>query len=483
MSRQTAATLAALVVKSRRVAWNLDDLAHASQLRLIGDPARYVVATTGRRWGKTNAAALKLLDTAVTRKNVLCAYIAASRQSAKGLVWSLLLRLDREFKLGGSINISELTIEFPNGSMIKLVGADTEREVNKLRGLGADKHLAIAIVDESQRFRAKDLRSLVDEVLRPALADIRGALWLIGTPPPALVGPFYDAWKSSKWSHHHATMLDNPYISISAGKPISEVMDEERANLGVTIDAPIWQREWLGKWVEDRESTVYRYETAVNAYTDLPDNLTTYLIGVDIGYGDADAIAVLGWNEDDGKVYLVEEDVVKKQTVTTLGEKLRDLRDAYNPIVMVADSGGVGLKTIETIRQDLDIDVTPAVKPPVVQQIRLVNDALRTGRLLARDDSVFAEDSRLVVWVNGVVGGKVDEKAYHSDICPAVRYAWMAAMPYLKGYEAPPEPEPPIEVRMRQEAERQQRRAAARRMGHQPDEVFEEAVDEGDLWG
>ena len=47
-------------------------------------------------------------------------------------------------------------------------------------------------------------------------------------------------------------------------------------------------------------------------------------MGIDLGFDDADAIAVLAWHEDRPETYLVDEIVVPQQGITELVKQIDD---------------------------------------------------------------------------------------------------------------------------------------------------------------
>src|SRR5438132_1634954 len=94
----------------------------AQQLAFIQDRARWKVACCSRRAGKTTACAILLLQYALDRPDSLCLYVTLTRLSGKRIVWRRLLKLNQQYQLGGAPNRSELVIEFPNGSEIRVMG-------------------------------------------------------------------------------------------------------------------------------------------------------------------------------------------------------------------------------------------------------------------------------------------------------------------------------------------------------------------------
>jgi type II secretory pathway component PulC len=75
------------------------------------------------------------------------------------------------------------------------------------------------------------------------------------------------------------------------------------------------------------------------------------VIGVDLGFNDADAIAVIGWDEHVRQAYLVKEVVQAQQGITELAESIESLIKEFNPDKVVMDTGGLGKKVAEEIRR------------------------------------------------------------------------------------------------------------------------------------
>ena len=114
------------------------------------------------------------------KKNARFAYIAPFYAQAKDVAWSYLKQYARPIP-GTDINESELRVDFPNGSRVRLYGADN---YERLRGLYLDG----VVLDE---FADMDPRAWV-EVIRATLADRKGWATFIGTPKGR--NGFYDIW-------------------------------------------------------------------------------------------------------------------------------------------------------------------------------------------------------------------------------------------------------------------------------------------------
>lgn len=409
------------IERRRGSVFNIEEICFDKQIAFITDPAPFKTACCGGRAGKTVADAVYLLQAARSRPRGVALYLTLSRINAKKLVWPELLELNRRYKLGGKVNESDLSIQFDNGSFIYVSGASTRDEIEKFRGLP----LILCIIDEVQSFKPY-VESLIDDVVSKRLFDFAGTLALTGTPGPVPAGYFFDACHSHTYAHFAWTMFDNPHIAIKSGMTHQALLDREMNRKGVTIDDPSIQREVFGKWVLDVNVLVFKYDKVINHYTERPRGKYTFILGIDLGFDDADALAVLAWSDTDPTTYLVEEVVKTKQGITELVKEIERLKCTYDISKIVMDAGGLGKKISEEIVKRYTIHVEPAEKVRKFENIELMNDSLRTGKLKAARNSRFAQDCMLVEWdlERSTPERKVVSARYHSDICDAVLYAW-----------------------------------------------------------
>lgn len=144
-------------------------LAHQQQLEILQDRRRFLVAATGRRWGKTTLGMLKLWLAAERRPGVyLC---IAPLRGFLLLCWDYFLS---NLVTPHQPNKANLRIRLRNGSEIRFL---TEHEVlhGCVRGLMVDG----IFIDEF--FYCRDKEGLALE-LQPAVEDKCGWVLLAGTP-------------------------------------------------------------------------------------------------------------------------------------------------------------------------------------------------------------------------------------------------------------------------------------------------------------
>lgn len=404
------------------------------QNAFILDNGRFIAAQCSRRAGKTTALAYRFAKTMEAHPGSQCVYLALTRESAKDILWPVLVELNEQNNLGWTFTESKLEVNASNGSSLKLYGADQKNFIKRLKGR---KYPGVAI-DESQDFGVH-LRSLIDDVLTPSIADyVDGWIALTGTPGPVPQGYFFDVTHGGKFGYsvHKWTLLENPTMP----KP-EQFLFELKTRQEWDDSNPTYLREYKNQWVLDVQSLWVQYKASVNHYAELPPAKWNYILGIDLGYRDADALAVLAWSETDPNTYLVEEVTTRGQGITELADQINKLTKRYDIAKMVIDQGGLGLKVAEEIRRRHHIPVIGAEKQRKQETVAFLNDHLRLGRFKAKAASQFAQDSYLIQidYEKTTPDKIVIKKNYHSDIIDAVLYAFKEspAFTYQKPVEKP----------------------------------------------
>jgi len=401
----------------------------SEQLRFVLDDSKFKTAYCSRRSGKSVAAAAMLVIAALENKGINALYITLNRLSAKRIIWRELLRFNREFHLGGRENASELSLQFPNGSTIYLSGAKDATEIEKFRGM----HLKLTVIDEAQAFRSY-LVDLIDEILVPASYDYNGQIVQIGTPNAACAGAFYDSCfnrgRMQGWRVHRWTMTQNPFIKLKSGLDPEELIQQELKRKGLTEDDPGHQRENRGLWVRSIDTLVYKIEYLRNVCTQVPDGLV-YILGVDLGFEDADAISIVGYSPHDPTTYVVDCFTKNKMTISDLAKVVQTYIDRYDPVRCIIDGGGLGKKISEELQQRFGIPFESAEKTRKQEFIELMNDSLRTGRLQILEGLPLIEEMGLLQWSYNNDGDKrTEDSRFPNHLCDATLYAWRESRAY-----------------------------------------------------
>lgn len=165
---------------------HLDYTARAEFIPFHRRTQRWACIVAHRRAGKTVACVMDLIDAALSSKQeeARFAYVSPYYAQSKDVAWSYLRRFTAAVP-GAVVNESELRVDLPGGSRIRLYGADN---YDRMRGIYLDGVVLDEMADMDPRAWS--------EVIRPALADRQGSAVFIGTPK----GPntFHDLWQRAK---------------------------------------------------------------------------------------------------------------------------------------------------------------------------------------------------------------------------------------------------------------------------------------------
>lgn len=182
---------------------------------------RFAVLVCHRRAGKTVACINDLVDAALRSKlsRPRFAYVAPYRNQAKTVAWDYLRAAIAPLRgLGAETNEVELRADLPNGSQVRLLGADN---ADALRGIYLDG----VVLDE---YGDQDPRAW-SEVISPALADRQGWAVFIGTPKGR--NSFYDIWdrgqSDPKWFSMMLRASESGIIPASELEEQRQIKSEE----------------------------------------------------------------------------------------------------------------------------------------------------------------------------------------------------------------------------------------------------------------
>lgn len=288
--------------------------------------------------------------------------------------------LDKYFKIHNNEMIAYSTLM--KNVEIHFQGADHVKVVEGLRG----PNYHYIVVDEAGSFRNEILENLVYESAGPGLTSVQGELELQGTPPPIPNTFFEEAFKetSGYWRPYYWTFRDNDHVANNILEEL-EVLKETR---GWDDDNPIFRREYLGEFVYDTSRLLIKLDREKNVGA-VPTGTYKYYIGVDFGWSDSNAFIILGENQDNGKVYVVEHYKESNVTPTDFGVVIKDALNRYNiPFGRTAaDYGGLGRAVLEDFRQHHGINLQDATKRGKGMAVSMLNEALVTDKLVIGDNN------------------------------------------------------------------------------------------------
>lgn len=152
--------------------------------RLHNAVTRWIVLVLHRRAGKTTAVLHHLQRDCLRNGKAIYAYIAPTYRQAKRIAWAIAKEISQPIP-GVSWNEQELTVFYPNGSRLLLLGSEN---VHSLRGLG----LWGGCQDEASQHPS----NLFSEVISKCLADHLGYWIWLGTPQGK--NEFYRTYEAAK---------------------------------------------------------------------------------------------------------------------------------------------------------------------------------------------------------------------------------------------------------------------------------------------
>ncbi len=359
----------------------------------------------------------------LTQPGANCFYIAVTRGQARRNFWDStttgLKKLNQDYGLGIEFHNTNLEATFPNGSKIALVGADSPEEIDKLRGVSVD----LATPDEAGSFRPAIIDSLIEDILGPPLNDRMGTLCISGTPGYVLAGTFYlattrndevpvrfwnqrDDWgtKPYAWSFHSWDVLAN-----TAMPHLWQECLAQKEMYGWSDDNPRWLREYMGRWVVDNDSKIYKYDRARNGWSPDPksDNRWglpsghdwQFILGCDLGYEDDFAIVVTAYSDTCPVAYQVYEYACPKLSVSQVAHRIKKVEEDFGGFVaMVADTGGLAKMVVQTLASDYDVMLEPADRTNKRDAIELVNSDLLEGQLKILRGGELEAEYEMLVW-------------------------------------------------------------------------------------
>ncbi len=378
------------------------------QLAVLDDPAKEKAALCSRRAGKTSMWPRVAVITALERPRCLVRIWAVNKQRAVEMVWEEMKLLCARHKIDAVFNHTVHTVKLPNGSEIRLLGADKQKEAEKKRG---DKTAAEIIV-ESQLF-GPYLQNIVEDIAGPCLADLNGTFYLEGTPGPVCAGHWYSIsggndtasrWVSqgrelqgnrvgAGWSCHRWSLLDNPFPN---GKEHWRGwLRDRKQKRRWADDNPTYLREYLGRWVSDTDSLFYAFDPVRNTFeTPNPQPWGPgwmHTLGWDLGFHDDMAIVVWGFHPSRAELYEAYSWKKPGAGIDEIYEQIRDLeKRGFNIVRKVADTGGGGKMFVEEFQKRFPHSFEAAQKRDKYDHVRLLNDDLRTGFVKVQQGSPYA---------------------------------------------------------------------------------------------
>lgn len=419
----------ALEVASQINPDSLFDPDFPQQTNFVKDQARLKALFCTRRAAKSFTAGLYMVYEALRNPGSNCLFVGLTRDSAKGIIWKDVLEvINYRHNLGARANLAELTMTFPNGSVIKCLGVDADQdEMNKLLG----KKYKLVCIDEASMYTI-DMEKLVYGILKPAMADQRGTICLMGTSSNYTRGLFYDITTGVKkdWKVHTWTAFDNPYVA----KQWQEELDDIDRDRPLFKETPLFKQWYLNQWVVDTDKLVYKFNQDRNLFSGTTSDPRhsaipwTYVLGVDTGWEDDNAFVLGRFHANDPCFYIVKTFNKPHMTFDQVCVKIQEFMDDkdHAPVKVIID--GANKQGVESMRQRSSIPFEYADKTGKVDFIEMLNADLVQAKIKIYSGctSLINELMGLVWKTDGdkIVIPKKEHPSLPNHLCDAFLYAW-----------------------------------------------------------
>ncbi len=301
---------------------------------------------------------------------------------------------------------------FPSGAKITFGYLDTERD--KYRYQGAE--LQFVGFDELTQFPAgwylylfSRLRRIVGQ---PVPLRMRGA-----TNP----GGIGHEWVKKRF-------IDEPGDRVFVPALIDDNPSIDRESYVRSLDQldPVTRAQLLeGRWLRDSSGLVFLWDGDRNGIDIAPAH-ERRVLGIDFGYTDSTAFAVMAWPKHSRTVTVVESFKRPGLIPSACAEEVTRLDAQYKFDRIVGDIGGLGKGYAEEMRQRFGIPIEPAEKQNKLGYISLLNGALARGELLVvkpRNQELIRELEELP-WNEERTKA---EEGFEDHLCDAMLYGWRAA--------------------------------------------------------
>ncbi len=408
---------------------DITDYKFPKQAAFCASLAPLIAGFCTRRAGKSYGIAIKLCNAALQHPGVSCIYIGLTRDSTKRIMFKDIFKaINKKHKLGIHFNHTELSATFPNGSIIYFVGMDSSPdEMEKALG----QKFKLAVIDEAGSFR-QDLRKIVYAILKPACADLRGQIVMIGTAQDLTKGLFFDTvWAKTEpgWEIHNWSATDNPYMA----EQWQEEIDELIKNNPRIAETPWFKQNYLGMYVVDQTKLVYKYNEEINLIkkSNVPD-LHNYVLGIDLGFDDATAFSLLGFRHDSKKLYVVHTSKESGLDLTSVKERIEWYMNRYRPYKFIVD--GANKQGVKEMVNRMRLPLEAADKSAKADFISIMNNDFIAGLILLSDAcGDLSTEYNNLIWDDKELAKKkkVEHPNCENHLTDATLYAWRYCYQYV----------------------------------------------------
>lgn len=311
---------------------------------------RFKVLVCGRRFGKTFLALTWLAHNAM-RDGGLHYYVAPSYVQAKQIAWRLLKEL-----VGDAIvskNEADLSVEFANGGIVQLKGAENR---DGLRGVS----LSSAVLDE---FAFMD-QEVWTEVVRPSTSDQQAPVLFITSPAGW-------NWAKDVFDYALSGKDDNWRAFTFTTEQGGNVKPEEIESAKRELPERTFRQEYLASF-ETLSNRVYSYfDRLANVTPNGPskDSAAELYVGIDFNVSPITAVVAIKAVD---QLHVIDEVVIHNSNTTELAAEIKrrypshKIRAYPDPSGKARKTSAIGGVTDFTILEQAGFRVIAPKKAPAV---------------------------------------------------------------------------------------------------------------------
>ena len=345
---------------------------------------------TGKRMGKSEYFARRLVRAALEYPRSTNPYIAPTAKQARLIMWPILKRVIARHVPDAKVLDHEMTVRLPEGGLIVVGGCENRGDIGRWFGIP----FGVACPDECGTFPPY-LRELVSDGLEPSTMDFGGSILMGGNPGVAPVGYWHEITGPGRLSTiplYTGDARDNPHVE--AAEFFAKKLEEN----GWTEDHPTFQRMYLGKWAWDPTALCFPYDEDRNGLVALPETSLAggllerdrwrWVIAADVAGVGITAIVVMCCHPGDPRSFVWSSESHKAWLPERLVERVREIKadDSHgydlSRAAFVVDTGGLGsVHALHLSRKAGDLFFEPASKTDKKSSIRDNHDELLAGRL------------------------------------------------------------------------------------------------------
>lgn len=359
-----------------------------------------IVCSCRRRFGKTTAIVIALLEKCLEKKELKVYYGSPQLNQTRAILSQV---MDHIYvyapHLKPKYNTQDGCYVFPNGSKIFLFGAKDTSELDKCRGQEAD----ILVLDEYAHFKYRP-EYILKEVLMPMLLTTHGQLIISSTPSKDLTHPYFVAIREAKIKKEFFTHTIED--SVKCGD-ITEAEQKQIIEDCGGIDSESYQREWLCRVVPPISSLIIpeasqktnwlaSLEEIESIHKDLNYRYYHRYMSMDIGSRDYTCILYYTYIFDKDIIFIESETVLKNEEVTTrniaakIKEKQKQLWGECRIHRAVADNNNPIL--LRDLANTENVYFTPIHKDSLVAMVNSARLKFQSERIKIDPDCTYLVD-------------------------------------------------------------------------------------------